>query len=454
MTMNKMTSKTWDKRKALITALLAAILVIGTGIYTSPVFAADSFTLTGNYESVDLDQYKLDPSSSTTITLYRVGTISGTKLNLNEVVVPFMGDLMENGTLKGWGTKSEDYSDEEAWQKAWLDRAAAIEDMINAHGLQDNPNLKVGSVDVNLGQGSTGFSFSGLTPGLYLVTGTGQELETYKGINVKGTKSYVKPVPMLVQVINNTNITLKPEVQGPVDKIIVMKTWAGDSAADRPASIEVKLTYKEPGEEGGTFETTLELTADNNWVAEYDTGDRVDPTRWSIAEATLLPGYTISQTSGPAVNGVLKVTFTNTHNPPPPPVTSKTLEIAKKVPTYVEHSKNVSTVFIFEVSGYVGNTRVLHRFVSVSFDAAGEKTLHLGDIPDGMSRVVVKEVDSSNYTVSGDAEKTATLSGTTYSVTFENTYDNTTVFEGGVINKYKQSGSGYKFDSREGHVRK
>ena len=120
----------------------------------------------------------------------------------------------------------------------------------------------------------------------------------------------------------------------------------------------------------------------------------------------------------------------------------------------MQHSNNVSTVFTFVVTGYIGTQQVLYKTVAVEFTGPGEKTLNVGKIPDGLTRLVVREVDSPNYTVVGNAEKEATLDGDTYSVTFENKYDKTTNFEGGVINKYKQSGGGYKFDSREGRVKK
>ena len=441
--MKTMTSTTWSKRKVLMTALLVAILGIGMGLYTAPAFAAGSYTLTGSYDALDPDQYVLDADASSTLTLYQVGTLSGPDLAIKEVLKPYMSDLMKDGKLKGWGTKAPKEETEKAnWTKEWLDRATAIEGLINSNEEALKDKLKVAETTVKLG--SENFTFSGLEPGLYLVSGTGQKLSTYKGVDVKGTDAYIKPVPMLVQVIGDTTITLKPEVQGPVDEITVIKTWVGDSATSRPAYIDVKLTYD------GEDVTTLRLEEKNDWTATYKTDKKVDPTKWDCSEASLPTGYTISKSKGPVVDGKMRVTFTNTYNPPPE---ETTFELIKRVPTYVQHSSKVSTVFIFEVSGYVGSSRVFHRYVSLSFDGPGEKSLKLADIPQGLSRLVVKELDSSNYKVSGSAEKTATLDGSTYSVTFENNYDNTTQFEGGVINKYKQSGGGYKFDSREGKTR-
>ena len=317
--MKTMISTTCNKRKVLMTALLIAILGIGMGLYTAPAFAAGSYTLEGKYldgtyEGIDLSQYEIDSSSTSTITLYRVGLISGTDLNIEEVLIPYMSDLMVDGKLKGWGTTAPEKADDKAkWTREWLDRAATIEGLINSNPdlknsvtADEKPGLKVDETTVDLKNAN--FSFSGLAPGLYLVTGTGQKLSKYKGVDVTEGDAYIKPVPMLVQVIGNTSVELKPEVEGPVDKITVLKTWSGDSADTRPVSIDIKLTY------AGKDVATLTLNQENNWTDTYDTGEMVDPTKWAISEASLTPGYTVTMTKTTAVNGVMKVTFTNTFN--------------------------------------------------------------------------------------------------------------------------------------------
>lgn len=441
-------------RLLMAVAAVVCALSLGLGLQTAPGYAAGSFSLTGtytggDYEGVSASDYTVAPGSTSTITLYRVGTIAGTDLVIDSALEPYMpADLMDGRTLKGWGTEAPESAEDQAvWTTEWLARAATIDGLIRSNSglaasVGDDPaGLKVGETSVNLAAGN--FSFSGLEAGLYLLSGTSQKLSVYKGN--EGMDAYVTPAPMLVQVIGNTTVSLKPQISGAVDEITVVKAWSGDSEAGRPASIKVVLSYD------GVEKATLELNKENNWTAKYKTAGDVDPAKWAVSEGSVIAGYTVSRTESEVVSGQKTYTFTNTKPNNPPGPSEYTLELVKKLPVYVDHGKQVSTTFAFEITGYQGSRVVYHRYAGLNFTGAGTESAKVTKIPAGLSRIVVKEMDAAGYKVEGPAEKEATLSGTTYKVEFENTYD-TVRYGGGVINKYKVSGGKIRFDFREGIV--
>ena len=429
--MNEKTRKLNRTVRLLLLMLLVVVFAAWTGLGSMTGFAkTEQKPYTGSYGIEG--KYMADVSSvgSTKLTLYRVGSFDRDKDGKSIIDL----DDAFNCTLP------ETSKDDEHWVSDWLDVAHTIEMQIDADStLQDR--LKAGETTTDEG----GFyAFDKLASGVYLITGESKEVTD----QATGKTTYWWPQAMLVQVLQSTaEANLKPATSEQ-QKFQVIKTWSGGAEA-RPASIKVHVSYDGKEIAGSPFT----LDESNHWTAKWTAGkDQTDASKWEVVEemGEAAVNFT-SVITGPGTGEIGTYNITNTYNPP---VTDKTLELVKRVPEYVQHSNNVSTVFTFVVTGYIGTQQVLYKTVAVEFTGPGEKTLNVGKIPDGLTRLVVREVDSPNYTVVGNAEKEATLDGDTYSVTFENKYDKTTNFEGGVINKYKQSGGGYKFDSREGRVKK
>ena len=262
----------------------------------------------------------------------------------------------------------------------------------------------------------------------------------------------------------------------------VTKYWKcadeADSAIEgklRPTSVTVKIYYDKAN--NPTPRETVKLGPNDdpkkNWTYSW-TSDREhnDPFKWTVeeevlsGEAALYYTYSVEPITAGSVNdgtseednddptdedisntGNLKIfKLTNTFEP-------AKLKIIKNIDKYLNNSDNVSTTFIFEVTGYKKNAegvekRVYHKFVGLEFNADGKLTneKEVGYLPVGLSRLVVKEVDSSNYKVVGEKEKqyTAvegdeddiTFDGKLYTVEFTNEYNGTTHFDGGVINHF------------------
>ena len=261
-------------------------------------------------------------------------------------------------------------------------------------------------------------------------------------------------------------------------KFRVTKYWKCADEADseiegklRPASVTVKIYYDKENNSKPVY--TKELNKDNSWSFAWSADrEHNDPFKWTVeeqilsGEAALYYTYSVEPITAGSVNdgtseednddptnedisntGNLKIfKLTNTFEP-------AKLKIIKKIDKYLNNSDSVSTTFIFEVTGYKKNAegvekRVYHKFVGLEFNADGKLTneKEVGYLPVGLSRLVVKEVDSSNYKVVGEKEKqyTAvegdeddiTFDGKLYTVEFTNKYNETTHFDGGVINHF------------------
>ena len=121
---------------------------------------------------------------------------------------------------------------------------------------------------------------------------------------------------------------------------------------------------------------------------------------------------------------------------------------------------------MFEVTGYKNNAagaeeQVYHKYVSLKFDADGKLTneKEVDYIPVGLSKLVVREVESPNYTVdqavktytakAGDTDD-ITFDGNLYTVSFKNTFNGETHFDGGVINHFNMNGNTFKPGTPEG----
>ncbi len=149
-------------------------------------------------------------------------------------------------------------------------------------------------------------SFSGLTVGLYLITG---ERFAEEG------KIYT-PEPLLVNLPAPTQdnyewnydvkISCKFDSADSSDDTVkrkVIKIWADDGNEDnRPEDIYVQLL------ENGSVADTVTLSRDNNW--EYMWENLNGSSRWQIAEAKTAEGYTVS-----VVQEGITFIITNTYPP-------------------------------------------------------------------------------------------------------------------------------------------
>ncbi len=437
----RVTSERAKLLPAMFVSILAVVFMCGMLMTASPTFAAvENATLNVQYTAwgdFDPQATPIKADSQTQLTLYRVGDCAKAGESWDITLVPALSNI----TL----TKEEiaavmNAQTESAGIQAWLAKAATIDNVIRSNpGLQKELLAKTSSSNpVSFGGNGTA-SFTGLSQGLYLLSGGSQWVES--------TDKYWSPQPMLIQVVQDrVDASLKPVSQTPVDEITLVKAWAGDkkkeNAGLRPTAVKVVLSYDgEPVE-------TVTLDKDNNWTYTYKTASgKKDPLKWSVAEE-VMAGYSPSITSTQLKDGKITFTVTNTNDDE-----SDTLKLVKSLPVFLSNGQKVNTVFTFEITGFQGSEKPYHKFVALSFDQAGQKNLEVEDIPKGLTKVMVREIPAANYKVKGAAEKEATLQGDTYSVAFENTWDDTHRYDGGVINKYELKDGKYRFDFREGIVK-
>lgn len=427
--------------RLLLLAALAAVFALCMGFAAAPSYAAGTHTLTVKYAGNwnDFDASNLKDTPQTKLTLYKVGdcTKAGDSWDIT-LAAPLSNITLTKEEIAAMNSAE----DESARIQAWLEKAAVIDhEIMTVKGLAEELKAATTSANPQSFDSRTGSAvFYGLEQGIYLIHGDSWAEE----VNGTATK-YWCPQPMLVQVITEkTEANLKPVSKTPVDEITIVKAWAGKGNEDaRPTSIEVAVAYD------GTVVETVTLSEANSWKAVIKTPDgKKDPLKWTAAEVKVLTDFTPSIRVSEVVDGKMTINITNTYN-----VQSRELELIKVLPVFVDHGDKVSTAFTFEITGYQGSTVAYHRYAGLSFDKAGRRSTKITGIPLGLSRVVVREVSSAGYDVNGSAQKEAQLDGNTYEVSFENTFDDIR-YEGGVINKYKQTGGKYHFDSREGVVRK
>ena len=121
-------------------------------------------------------------------------------------------------------------------------------------------------------------TFSGLSEGLYLVTGN--------PIISQGIR--YTPVPFLMRVENGNVISYVKSDQEPVEEPVidyqVKKVWKDDGAKDRPDSVSVYLL------KDGAVVQTVTLSAENGWSYSWtDTGEHT----WQVREIEI-SGYTVT----------------------------------------------------------------------------------------------------------------------------------------------------------------
>ena len=471
----------------MVILLLAFVIVFG--INSKQVNAESTYTVTGQYVTENFGNYtdnwspgitSVPSQLKTTFSLYKVGHYEHDADGKSVIILdpPFDTVTLPENWQK---IKKEDYDDENDWIKEWLAVAQTLSMKVEGLTPVKDP------VTVT---GANTFSFEGITEkGLYLLYGTSSEL---KDVPKEGQNTWWRPQPMLIQVFDGskTTVKVKPECET-LHKFRVTKYWKCTDPEDieiegklRPASVTVKIYYDK--DKNPTPVYTEKLNKDNSWSFAWSADrEHNDPFKWTVeeqilsGEAALYYTYSVEPITAGSVNdgtseedndeptdedisntGNLKIfKLTNTFEP-------AKLKIIKKIDKYLNNSDNVSTTFIFEVTGYKKNAegvekRVYHKYVGLEFNADGKliNEKEVGYLPVGLSRLVVREVESPNYDID-EAEKQYvkgetnsddfTFDGKLYTVSFKNTYNNETHFDGGVINHFNLDGDGFKPGTPEG----
>lgn len=349
-----------------------------------------------------------------------------------------------------------DPTDNVAWTKTWLKCAQTLNNNI----MSTSPAPESIKVSVD-SEGK--FSKSGLANGLYLLRGNSQVIEDYPKA---GQKSYWWPQPMLISILNSdTEVHVKP-MTGLVRKMKVQKDWqwpSGISEAIKkiasPDSIKVELYY-----DNDLKDTRVLPDEKGNWYYTWEPAlSESDPSKWAVKEVIeddpetevdeskeFYKNFTVSYGELQSTDEEEIITITNKYD-------RDVLEITKTLDSYVDNGKDNSISIVFELSGYKDGDSIYHKIVAMEFDAeTGDKqVLPVKDIPLGLDKLMVKEIDSSNYTPD-QREKEATPptanddgSKGPYKVSFDNTHSNHT-HNSGVINKFKLTENGYVFDKSLG----
>lgn len=460
------TKKTPWQSLTAFAAALAMVVSMGfaAGITAEPSHAADSYAITGQYVTDNFGEYsenwptdiKSVPTElKTTFSVYKVGYYTHNAEGKSVIMLdPAYID-------KGIKLPPSYQEGDKDGLEAWMTTAKTISDNV-----QGDP---VATADVN---GGETFTLTVSETGLYLLVGTSAPIEQ------GGQKIYWRPQPMLVQVFDGSNrtVNVKPEAEI-AQNFQVTKYWEcadqGDKDLEssiRPKSINIDIYYdKNQNHQLDSSELyntqPVVLSSDNSWTYTWSpkVNDYPNPQLWAVQEQDLSGEagkyYSHSVTDGDAnnTNNLRIFKLTNTFEP-------AKLELTKKLPKgFINHNDNVSTTFVFEITGYKNDDKIYHKYVSLVFDKDGnlkENSKTVKHIPIGLTKLVVKEVQAANYDVD-KAEKTynaggqsdgITFANNTYTVEFSNTYNGTTHYSGGVINKFKlnDTQSGFTVDGSEG----
>lgn len=435
------------RRILFVVIMLLAFAMVFT-VTAKPSHAA-TYTLEGEYTT---DNGVTNPASTTTFKptefkLYKVGSfVSGSPYVELDSPYSEMGIELPLNISK----------DNPQWTEKWLTCASTLRNELPEDAVPAATDTSEEGTD-----GHWHFSMSGLENGLYLLVGNSQLVKDYPTV---GKNSYWWPQPMLVSILNgNAKVTVKP-MTGLALHLKVMKVWQWPEGLEqsikdlvRPKSITVVIKYNDK------VKYTKEFNDEFGWSFEWDSGEgEEDPELWTVDEVISDSDleefnknftHTIVSTpvEDPGSGDVVGENFTITNK-----YDRDTLEIVKRLNGFVDNGGE-SIALTFELSGYKGDSRIFHKFVGMEFDAnSGDtKTLPVKDIPLGLTRLVVKEVSSSNYTPD-PAEQDATPpvkndDGTKgpYTVSFTNNLTNQ-IYNSGIVNKFKLTQKGYEFVKRQG----
>lgn len=350
------------------------------------------------------------------------------------------------------------------WTKEWLGCALALE-----NNLPKDEELPNGLKPIVFSSDADGhFERKGLENGLYLLVGSSKEISGYPE---EGDNSYFWPQSMLVSILDsNVTLGVKPTF-GRASHFKVRKVWQGipENLTNIPNLIQpvtVNIYYLP---DGNTKQLRYEKVLDtsNNWSFSWDPKKTEgDPNKWRVEEVIKDDPATSEVNEAEEFSKSFVIEYGEKFVPEQDgdreviTITNKydrgTLEIAKTLNGFVDNGGE-SIALTFELSGYKDGERIYHKFVGMQFDAnsGDSQTLPVKDIPLGLTRLVVKEVSSSNYTPN-PAEQDATppvenADGTKgpYTVSFTNNLTNQ-IYNSGIVNKFKLTQNGYEFE-RQGN---
>lgn len=461
----------WQSLTAFAAALAMVVSMgFAAGITAEPSHAAGDYEITGKYVTENFGKYSEDwPTTigsvptelKTTFSVYKVGYY--THVDGKSVIM-----LDQAYIDKGIKLPPSYKEGDDEGLKNWLAVAKEI-----SSDVQGEPADTAEDV-----QGGKTFTLNVDEKGLYLLVGTSAPLENYP---VQGQITNWRPQPMLVQVFDGSNrtVNVKPEADI-AQNFQVTKFWdcadQGDKDLEdkiRPKSVTVDIYYdKDENNKLDASELYKQVVLDeeHDWTFKWvpRVKEYPNPLLWAIQEQDLEGEagkyYTHSVADGDTnnTNNLKFFRLTNTFEP-------AELELTKKLPKgFVNHSDNVSTTFVFEITGFKKNDKdveeqIYHKYVSLVFDKDGnltENSKTVKYIPVGLSKLVVREVQAANYKVdkevkqyiAGSESNDIAFDGKKYTVEFTNDYTGTTQYSGGVINKFKLNDeqSGFTVDGHEG----
>ena len=304
-------------RGTVFAVVLLLAFLLSFSITAKPSYAADDYTLSGEYtlDSHYTDITKLpDEFEPTTFDLYLVGEfVSG----------PPYARLLPQYEEKQIGPVPlrMDGEDEVVWTKRCLEYANTLSNYV-----PDDPDY---SIDVDE---HCHFTISGLPNGIYLLKGDSLLIHDYPET---GKDSYWWPQPMLISILNaDEEISVKPMTEL-VSHLMVRKVWDNEKGKQeevRPESVQVKIYYGTKDEAGLRF--TEVLGESNNWCFSWDPAKgEGDPSKWMVEEVTgedsvdseKLKHYTVSIGTSfvkDKKGDKQVITITNKYCPPPTPTTT------------------------------------------------------------------------------------------------------------------------------------
>lgn len=271
-----------------IRTLLLSILVV-TMLLPAQAFAAAAINV---YAETSLQvQIAPDgkPQEGVELRLYRVADVSRTcRFTLAGAFEDYSVSLNDNTSA------------------GWRELATTLDGYVRTDGVAADAVVKTRANGVA--------AFTGLTTGLYLVTGD-RWYDT--------STHYYTPTPFLISLPDldakdhwvydaAVNAKLVPGEDGPggepeYTRVSVLKIWDDDDSEQRPTEIVVELY------DGETLEDTVTLSKENNWQHTWTRLD--DDGEWIVREKEVPEGYTVSVEKQ---NTRFVLTNTLDDDPPPP----------------------------------------------------------------------------------------------------------------------------------------
>ncbi|MBQ9015963.1 MAG: hypothetical protein IJ109_07540 [Firmicutes bacterium] len=448
----------------MIISILCGVMLLCAMALTTVTAHADGGTITVNYPETAKAGF------STDFKVYKVGHFE----NGNDLVwdKEFSGLGLPNvseGQFSG-DSKMDD------WAAALADAAYKLQEAIDSPDSSITVEPKTCTVGPNSG------SVTVLENGLYLILGPREVA------NEDGTLVGYEPVPALVTIFTGSaEVTVKP-TRDRVKLYQIRKIWgeeaedgSGEAAADpieealRPDKIKLKISSRDSAEE--SFQSAESL----NVVKKNEAGETIiekvpakdgffsleKSDNWSIiwepdsieqewmCEEVLEPidqsHYRSTQVRKVITNGtVMQITLKNKYD-------TEELELIKTIPAFIDHNVEGSggqsaTTIIFNVKGYIGETKVFERNESVIFDGPGTQKV-TSKIPVNLTKLVVKEAYTANYSAEESDEITLTpedLKNGVYTAEFKNKWDSTITPDGGIINQYTAPEDGPNYEDTNG----